>query len=335
MAESLAEKRPRHFEAEETQFRQWLRRPELITVGLLILAFIAGSLLSPFFLDIPFLLDSSTLYLEIGVMAIGMTFIIISGNIDLSVASILALVATLMAVFYVEMRLYLGIAIVLALIIGALLGLLNGFLVAVLKLPSITVTIGTLAFYRGVAQILIGDGSLLGFPEWFESTHRVAVPGTPIPITLVMFLVLSIVFGIILDKTTFGRWVYAIGTNEEAARFSGIPVERVKLIIFTIAGFLSGLAGIMMASRFQVARFDHARGFELDVITAVVLGGTDIFGGRGSMFGTVVALFLLAVLRTGMGVANIKAQNQLAVVGTILIVSVLASNISQRLRKNK
>lgn len=323
----------RRYEAEVSAIRQWLRRPEMITVGLLIIAFVVASLISPYFLDVSFLLSSSTLYLEIGVMAIGMTFIIISGNVDLSVASILALTATLMAVFYVEMGLYLGIAIVLALAFGALLGFINGFLIAVLNLPSIPVTIGTLALYRGVAQILIGDGSLLGFPDWFKSTHRVYVPGTPIPATLIMFLVLALIFGIVLSKTTFGRWVYSIGTNEDAARFSGVPVERVKMLIFTLTGLLSGLAGIMMASRFQVSRYDHARGFELDVITAVVLGGTDIFGGRGSMFGTVAALFLLAVLRTGMGVANIKAQNQLAVVGTILIISILASNLASRLRK--
>jgi rhamnose transport system permease protein len=145
--------------------------------------------------------------------------------------------------------------------------------------------------------------------------------------------VLAVILGIVLHRTTFGRWVYAIGTNEEAARYSGIPTGRVKSLVFTLSGFLSGLAGLIMVSRLSVARYDHARGWELDVITAVVLGGTDIFGGRGSMFGTVIAYLLLIFLRTGMGVANIKAESQLAVIGTLLIVAIVISNLTGRLRK--
>jgi len=195
--------------------------------------------------------------------------------------------------------------------------------------------------YRGVANVLVGDDSRprlawsrdMVFPEWFVGINRVMIPGTPIPLPLVLMLVLAVILGLILHKTTFGRWVFAIGTNELASRYSGIPTERAKQAIFALAGFLSGVAGLVMVSRLGVARYDHARGWELDVITAVVLGGVSINGGRGSMFGAVVAFFLIVILRTGMGVANIKAESQLTVIGALLIISVIVSSLSERLRK--
>jgi rhamnose transport system permease protein len=297
--------------------------------------------MSPYFLDVVFLFNYTSLYIEVGIMAIGMTFIIISGNIDLSVASILALVASAAGVVYFDLGVPMVMTIIIALTLGTLLGWLNGALVARLKLPALAVTLGTWALYRGAAQILVGDDSRprlawtreFMYPEWFTRIHRVYIPGTPIPVPLVIFLVLAIVLGIVLFKTTFGRWVYAIGTNEDAARYSGVPTHRVKMLIFALTGFLSGLAGLIMVSRLSVARYDHARGWELDVITAVVLGGTDIFGGRGSMFGTVVAFLLLIFLRTGMGVANVKAESQLAVIGSLLILAILVSNLTEKLRK--
>ena len=323
------------------RLRGILVRPEFVTVALLILAFVVGSLMSPYFLDAVFLFNYTSLYIEVGIMAIGMTFIIISGNIDLSVASILALVASAAGVVYFDLGVPMVMTIVIALTLGTLLGWLNGALVARLKLPALAVTLGTWALYRGAAQILVGDDSRprlawtreFMYPEWFTRIHRVYIPGTPIPVPFVIFLVLAIVLGIVLYKTTFGRWVYAIGTNEDAARYSGVPTHRVKMLIFALTGFLSGLAGLIMVSRLSVARYDHARGWELDVITAVVLGGTDSFGGRGSMFGTVVAFLLLIFLRTGMGVANVKAESQLAVIGSLLILAILVSNLTDKLRK--
>ncbi len=316
-------------------------QPEFITVILLVLAFIAGSIMSPYFLDLEFLLNYTSLYIEVGIMALGMTFIIISANIDLSVASMLALVGSFAGVLYFDLSVPMGITIVLAFMLSAGLGSFNGLMVTRLKLPALAVTLATLALYRGIGQVLVGDDSRpmlawsreIVFPEWFVSIHRVYIPGTPIPLPLVLFIVLAIVLGILLHKTTFGRWVYAIGTNEEAARYAGVPTQRVKMIIFALMGLLSGLAGLIMVSRLSVARYDHARGWELDVITAVVLGGTDIYGGRGTIFGTVVAFLLIIFLRTGMGVANVKAESQLAVIGTLLIVSILVSNLTKRIRR--
>ena len=319
----------------------FLAHPELVTVVLLILAFFAGSLLSPYFLDASFLLNYTSLYIEVGIMAIAMTFIIISGNIDLSTASILALVASMAGVFYFDVGIPMAITIVLSLLFGILLGAFNGFMITRFRLPALAVTLATLALYRGAAQVLLGDDSRprlawsrdVMFPEWFTGVHRIYIPGTPIPITLVIFLVLAIALGIVLHRTTFGRRVYALGTNEVATRYSGIRTDRLKVTLFALSGLMSGLAGLIMVSRLSTARYDHARGWELDVITAVVLGGTNIFGGRGTMFGTVAAYFLIIILRTGMGVANVKAESQLAVIGSLLIIAILVSNLTGRLHK--
>jgi rhamnose transport system permease protein len=309
--------------------------PEVVAVVLLFIAFIVGASLSPYFLDGPFLLDSTTLFIEGAIIALGMTFVIISGNIDLSVASTLALVACVMAVIHVEFNVPMEVAIPISLVLGTLLGAFNGWLIARLRLPALAVTLATLALYRGLAQILLGDHSLSQFPQWFVGVDQVTVPGTHIPIVLVVFFVLALILGLILHKTVFGRWVFAVGTSEEAARYSGIPVDRVKIAVFALNGLLAAFAGVIMVSRLAVARYDHARGLELDVITAVVLGGTNIYGGRGTIFGSAIAVFLVGFLRTGLGVANVKAENQLAVVGTLLIIAVIASNVITRFNRQR
>jgi len=172
-----------------------------------------------------------------------------------------------------------------------------------------------------------------GYPDWFVGIDQIHIPGTPIPMPLVIFLLFAVVMGLVLHKTTLGRWIYTIGTNEQAAYYSGIAVDRIKVIIFTVTGFLSGLAGIIMVSRLGVSRYDHARGWELDVITAVVLGGTDIAGGRGSILGSVIAFLLIVILRTGMGVANVKDESQMTVIGALLIIAIITSSLLKRFRK--
>ncbi len=324
-----------------SRWRALLRRPEVAPFLLLIGAFLAGALLSPYFLDFNFLFDQTSVYIEIGIMALGLTFVIISNNIDLSVASTLALVGSVLGVVFFMLNLPMFLAILLAALFGIVLGWLNGWMITRINLPSLAVTLGTLALYRGIANILLGDQSLprmafrdkVGYPDWFVGIDQAYLPGTHIPMPLVIFLVLALILALVLHRTTFGRWVYAIGTNETAARYSGIAVDRMKRWIFALSGFLAGLAGIVMVSRLGVSRYDHARGWELDAITAVVLGGTSIAGGRGSILGTVIAFFLIVVLRTGMGVANVKAESQATIIGALLIVAVVVSNLLGRIRK--
>jgi rhamnose transport system permease protein len=309
-----------------------LRHPEMITLLLLAGAFVVGAILSPYFLDAHYLLKSTSLYMEIGIAALAMTLVIISGNIDLSVASNLALTAVVTAWLYAEGHVPMVIAIFLALVLGTLLGLFNGLLVTKLRLPSLTVTLGTLALYRGLAQVLAGDHSIGNFPDWFLGIDARLIGGW-VPLPLVIFLTLAVVTGVVLQRTIFGRCVYALGTNEAATRFSGIRVDRIKLTVFGLSGLYAGIGAVMMLSRLSVARYDLAAGDELAVITAVVLGGTDIFGGRGKILGTVAALFLLQIIRNGMGLADVRAEDQMAVTGSLLVTSVLLARVSQRLRE--
>ena len=301
--------------------------PELVALFLLALSLVAGARLSPYFLDLTYQLDATSLFIETGLMALAMTFIIVSGNIDLSVASTLALVAGTTGILHVKMGLPFEISALLGLLLGAFLGFFNGILVAWLKLPSLTVTLGTFALYRGLAQVLLGDQSVSNFPDWFVGIDTRHIGNTPIPLPLVIFGVLAVVCGLVLHRTLIGRWSVAIGTNAAASRFAGIAVDRITIALFTFSGLMAGFAGLMMTSRLGVARYDMGTGLELDVITATVLGGTNIFGGRGTIFGTVIAFFLIGLVRNGMGLANIKVENQLVVIGSLLLFSVILPNV--------
>ena len=307
-------------------------RPEAVPAVLLVLAFVAGAMQSKYFLDVRYLLDSMTLYVETGLLALGMTFVIISGNIDLSVASMTALVACVTAKLMgsgwsVPAACFTGVG------LGLGLGAANGLLVAKMKLPSFVVTLATMAVYRGIAQVLLGASSAK-LPASFVGLDMQYLPGH-FPIPVAFLLVMALVVALVLHRTLFGRWVFALGTNEVASFYSGLPVATVKVGVFAISGLMASFAALLMDSRLGVARFDHARGLELDAITAVLLGGASIFGGRGSAFGTILAVFLVAILRIGMGVANVKAEYQLAVIGTLLVVAVLSGNFVERLSSSR
>ena len=310
---------------------RWAAAPEWMTAGLLVAVFGVSAVFVPRFLDAAYLFDRSSLYMEAGLMALGMTFVIVGGHIDLSCASMLALVGTVVATLHVKVGWPLLPLVFLAPLLGAMLGGINGIVVARLGLPSLVVTLATMALYRGLAQVLLGDHSL-NLPSWFTGIERVTIAGTLVPVPMVLFLGMAVALGWVLHQTVFGTWLFAMGTNAEAAQYSGVPVERVTMSVFVISGVLSAMAAIIMISRLGVAWYDHALGLELDVITAVVLGGVSIFGGRGTVAGTVLALFLIAVLQTGMGVANVKAEYQATASGALLILAVLMSNFSAKLR---
>ena len=312
------------------RLRDVFLRWEWLLVALIVVVVIVNTRLSPFFLNTNNLLRTTSDFMEIGIMVLPMVFIIVTGNIDLSIASTLGLSASLMGWLYMGgWNIWLAAAA--ALLVSVLAGLVNGFLIARLRLPALVVTIGTLSFYRGLAYALLGDQAARGYPESFTYLGQGTLGGTRIPVALLLFAVLALVFGLVLHKTTFGRYLYAIGNNEPASRYSGVPVERVKMIIFVLSSVMAALAGFILAARFGSTRPDIGTGLELTVITVTVLGGVSIFGGSGTMVGAILALVLVGILRFGMGLVNLQGQVQDIVIGLLLILSILLPRLGRLL----
>jgi len=301
---------------------------DALLIVLLILAIVLGTTLSPYFLTAFNISLLTKDLMEKAIMALPMTLIVISGEIDLSVASILGLSSVVLGVTTnAGIPLWLGILLVL--LLGAAAGLLNGLLVTRLGLPSLVVTVGTLGLYRGLAYVVLGDQAISNFPAAFTNFGFGDVPGTLIPWPFVVFALLALVFLVVLHRSWIGRQIYAVGSNKEAARFAGIRVARLKLALFVLSGLFAALAGIIFTARFSSARPDNALGFELDVVTIVLLGGVNIFGGRGTLVGVILSLFVIGAVRNALGLANISGDIQNIVVGTLLIFSVLGPNIAQ------
>lgn len=308
--------------AARPQWQVLLVRPETMTFTLLILGIIVASQLSPYFLDVSYILRSFTLSAEFAIVALVLTMVIIAGEIDLSPAANMALSACLFA-YAQQAGLPMPLAICVGLGAGLIMGAINGFMVIVLQLPSIIVTIGTLTLYRGIAQVIAGDKSIR-VPDYFIGINTQLILGIPVPV--VIFIVLSIVLGLVLGGTIFGRQIYQIGTNEIAARHAGVRSRQIKMTLFLMVGFVSAVAGMMTASRLGSVRYDLGLGGELQMVLMAMLGGTYIFGGRGTILGTFLAAWLLVIVTTGMTVANLLPAIQLTVLGILLIVSIIATN---------
>lgn len=313
---------PREAAPARPRWQVLLFRPETMTFVLLVAGLFGASALSPYFLDAGYILDSFALSAEFAMVALVLTMVIISGEIDLSPASNMALSACLFA-YAQQAGVPMPVAIAIGIASGLVMGLINGLMVIALQLPSIIVTIGTLILYRGIAQVIAGDKSIR-VPEWFIGINKQMVLG--MPATVFMFVVLSLILGLVLGTTIFGRQIYLIGTNEVAARHAGVRTKRIKMILFLAIGLASSLAGLLTASRLGSVRYDLGLGGELQMVLMAMLGGTYIFGGRGSILGTFLAAWLLVVVATGMTVANLLPAVQLTVLGILLIVSIIATN---------
>jgi rhamnose transport system permease protein len=314
---------PRSFLA---RFQRW----EWMLVALIILDVLFNIQRSPHFLDARNLSRTSSDFMEIGLMMLPMVFIIITGNIDLSVASNMGMSASFMGLLH-NMGVNIWVAALAGLLLGTLGGMLNGYLVARVRLPALVVTLGTYAFYRGIAYGFLGDQAARGYPKAFTYFGQGKVFETLIPFSVALFIIMAISFGMVLHRTTFGRYLYAIGNNEHATIYSGVPVVKIKFIIFTLSGFMAALAGLILAARFGSTRPDNGTGLELAVITAAVLGGIDINGGKGTMLGAVLSLFLIGLMRFGMGLLNIQGQVQGIVIGLLLILSILLPGVAQQI----
>jgi rhamnose transport system permease protein len=305
-----------------------LIRHETFLALLLIVALVVLSFQSDRFFTVSNLLNQGRLMTEIGLIAIAMTFVIATGGIDLSVGSILGLVAILTGVFWQNVGLALPLAALAAIAAGTFAGFANGVIVTRFGVPPLIATLATLALYRGLAEGISQARSVRGYPDWFYVLGQGEVLGVP---TQLWILVLAaILASVILAYTRWGRTVYAIGSNEVASRFSGLSVERTKLALYTASGFAASVAAVIFVSRVSTTRSDMGTGIELDAITAVVLGGTSIFGGRGTVVGTVIGLCLIQALKNGLSLAGVKGDGTIMLIGAVLILAILASNLFER-----
>ncbi|ABS16273.1 ABC transporter permease [Brucella anthropi] len=297
-------------------FASW----EMLLLGVAIAIFIANSFASPYFLNAWNLSDATFNFTEKALIAFAMTLLIISGEIDLSVAAIIALASTAMGAAAQA-----GVGtpglVMIGIGTGLVCGAINGGLVAGLKLPSIVVTIGTMSLFRGISYIVLGDQAFGGYPAsfaYFGQGYVFWVISFEFAL-LVLFAALS---GILLHATSFGRRVYAIGNNEFAARFSGIPVEKTKFVLFLMTGVMSGIAAVCLTSRLGSTRPSIAQGWELEVVTMVVLGGVSILGGSGTIVGVVIAAFVMGLVTFGLGLLNVPGIVMSIFIGLLLIVTI-------------
>ncbi|TGN67079.1 ABC transporter permease [Paracoccus liaowanqingii] len=307
-----------------------LKSWEALLAVVAVTIFLLNAWASPYFLDPWNLSDATFNFTEKAMIAFAMALLIVSGEIDLSVGAIVALASTAMGVA-MGMGAPTPVLVAVGLATGLACGAFNGVLVARFGLPSIVVTIGTMSLFRGISYIVLGDRAFTGYPAsfaWFGQGYVVWV----ITVELVIFAISAIVFAVLLHRTSFGRTVYAIGNNATAARFSGIRVDRVRFILFLLTGLMSGIAAVCLTSRLGSTRPSIAAGFELEVVTIVVLGGVSILGGSGTIPGVVLAAFVLGLVTFGLGLLNVPGIVMSIMVGLLLIGVIAVPRLISKLR---
>jgi rhamnose transport system permease protein len=271
---------------------------------------------------------------EVAIMALPMTLIIVTGEIDLSVASVLGMSSAILGEL-VNQGWSVPLAIAVVVVVGAAAGFVNGFLVTRVGLPSLAVTIGTLTLYRGIAVILLGPNTISTFPARYTDIGVKALPHTGgyLSYSVGIFFVLAIGFAVVLHATPFGRSLFVMGANQEAARYAGIRVKRAKLLLFVLSGVVCSFAGVLYTFRLSTAVQDNGLGLELSVVTVVLLGGVSIFGGRGTILGVVLGIAVFAGLQNALLLTNFNQQATGVVTGTLLLLSVLIPNSSSFVRR--
>lgn len=308
-----------------------LKSWEGLLLVLLVIVVLFNAVQSPVYLSVGNIVNLFQLSIEKIIVALVMTFIIINGEIDLSVASMMGLAACVVAWLY-KAGTPMQLAIMAALAVGLIGGAFNGFWIARAGLPSLAVTLATLIMFRGLGSVLLEDRSIGEFPAWFNTIGQQPVLG-PVTVSILIFVIGLVLAIVILQYSGFGRYVFVIGNSKEVARYSGVQVRRIKMIVYIASGFVSAVAGILLAARLGAVRGSTAQGFELDIITMVLLGGVSIFGGTGSLFGVLLSILLILNLRNGMGLLNMSGNAQTGVIGALLILSVLVPNIASRIQE--
>ncbi|GLS17551.1 ABC transporter permease [Labrys miyagiensis] len=308
----------------------WLLRWETILCILLVLVIVVNAVGSPYFLDVYNLSDMTQNFSEKAIIALGMALLILTREIDLSVAATVALCS--LAIGYAAQAGYgpaplIGVGI----LVGIVCGAFNGWLVTGFGLPSIVVTIGTMSLYRGIAQVVLGDQAITTYPDEYTSLAQGYIIQTPpLYLAFILFLVLALIFAIVVHFTPWGRMLYAIGNNPVAARFSGIPVNRIRFLLFVLTGLLSGLASALLTARIGSTRPNIALGWELEVVTVAVLGGMSIAGGSGTIPGVVIAVFVLGLTTFGLTLINVPGIVINVILGVLLVAAIALPIIVRR-----
>ena len=302
---------------------------EALLLAVLIATIVTNANLSDAYLTVANQINLFQLSIEKIIVALIMTLVIINGEIDLSVASMMGLAACAFGWLF-QAGFPAAAAIPVVLLVGVAGGYLNAFFITRMGLPSLVVTLATLIGYRGLARVLVEDRGITDFPAWFDNLGQQGLVG-PLPLAMIIFGVLLVFFVVVLHFSGFGRYVFVIGNSKEVAAYSGVDVARVKTVLFTASGTIAALAGLLYASRVGAVRGDVALGFELDIITIVLLGGISIFGGKGSLYGALLSILIVLNLRNGMSLLNVTGHIQTGVVGILLIASVLAPNMRESL----
>ncbi|TPE53020.1 ABC transporter permease [Amaricoccus solimangrovi] len=306
-----------------------LRSWEALLLAVAVAIFVANCFASPYFLDPWNLSDATFNFTEKAMIAFPMALLIIAGEIDLSVAAIIALASTIMGMA-AEAGFGTPALVLVGLGVGLVCGAVNGTLVTRFGLPSIVVTIGTMSLFRGIAYIILGDQAYTSYPPGFDYFGQGYVFWV-ISFEFVLFAALAVLFGVLLRRTSFGRMVYAVGNNPMAARFSGLRVGRIRFLLFLMTGLLSGVAAICLTSRLGSTRPSIALGWELEIVTMVVLGGVSILGGAGTIAGVVIAAFVLGMVTFGFGLLNVPGIVMSIFIGLLLIAVIALPRLAARL----
>jgi len=313
--------------------KKFLLRWEAVLVLVLLLVNVFNAMSSPYYLSVTGLLDATRDFMDKSFIVFPMAMIILMGEIDISVGATIALSSVIMGVAYnAGNGIPMVAALLLALLVGTTCGLINGLLLTRFKeLSPMIVTLSTMTIYRGIAYIILKDQAAGKFPSWFQKFGW----GTlgPVPYVLIVFVVLAVIFTIILNKTKLGRRIYAIGSNRTASIFSGIKVDQIRILAYTLAGFMSGLTAIFLTSRMSSTRPNIGYMYELDIISMVVLGGISTSGGKGRLAGALISIFVIGYLKYGLGLNNISSQILMIVIGLLLIISVLTPNLVARFKR--
>lgn len=311
--------------AKTFSLRSFFFKWEWLLIVILMGIMAMNSVLSPHFLNANTLIDSTRVFLDNSFIVFPMVLIILMGDIDISVGSIVALSSVVMGMAY-RAGAPMAVAMAICLLVGTVCGLINGLLLTKFKeLSAVIVTLGTMITFRGIAYMLLENQAIGNFPVWFSFFGWDYVAG--VPFILIAFLVTATIFILVLHKTSFGRQIYAIGRNSTASRFSGLDVDKVKIIVFMLAGLMAAVTAIFLTSRMGSTRPNIASNYELQVIAMVALGGVSTSGAKGRMFGPIIAVFIIGYLQFGLGLVNIPAQTLMIIIGLLLIVSVAVTRL--------